>query len=224
VMSSFTNSGFDFQNAFQYGFAEAGGTVKSMRVTGAPALSDHPALAISEAAKEQASFVYASYSDAQAIGFAQAFSSAGMSMPVIGTNFAQGTREESFDTIAITGARYAGSWSKKIAYAENQKFIKNYEVFSGKSANEYAVLGYDTLGLVMLAARSSSIASGLRSAAIAGPRGEMRFDPKSQTLGTEIFLFDAVGNVQTNLDYAASMSAASHADELRSGWLNSYLD
>ncbi|MEO6938683.1 MAG: ABC transporter substrate-binding protein [Candidatus Kapaibacterium sp.] len=229
ILTSFANSGFDFHPAFQLGFEAAGGTIVSHRVTGSPTGADHPMLAISDLPKNQADVLYASYSDQSAYGFVQAFKSSGLDTPVLGTNFHEGLHGASSNAAQLSGSRYAGSWSVNMKNAENASFVKSYEKFAGKSADEFAVLGNDTLRMVLAAAqRNTNIAEGLLEVGLTGPRGEMRFDKTSHSLLTQVFLIEdnASGAKITELEYAASTratAAASTVSGLKSGWLNSYL-
>ena len=228
VMTSFNNSGYDFHTAFELGFKLEGGEVEGIRVTGAPTTSDHALSVLSAEANSNSDVVYASYSDSASYGFVQAYQSSGSKTPVVGTDFREGTRGIQ-NGLKLEGSRYAGSWSPNLDTQANREFLAAYREFTGKDADEYSVLGNDTIRMVLAAAaRGGDLNSALLAVGLNGPRDEMRFDPTTRTLGTPVYVFEAVGGTEraTELEYAASTRATEHATSGRidtGGWITSYL-
>jgi branched-chain amino acid transport system substrate-binding protein len=228
VMTSFNNSGYDFHTAFKLGFELEGGHVTSTRITGAPTTSDHAMSVLPEVEKSGSDVLYASYSDTASYGFVQAYQSSGSATPVVGTDFREGTRGIR-SGLQMDGSRYAGSWSRSLDTELNREFLAAYRDFVGKEADEYAVLGNDTIRMVLAAAaKGGNLNDALLAVGLNGPRDEMRFDPATRTLGTPVYVFESIGGVEhaTELEYAASTRAGEQmkaSDTNTGGWITSYL-
>lgn len=220
VLSSFSNSGFDFHTAFAMGFEANGGTVMSRIVTGTPTGTEHPISALSAARELQPAVIYASYSGEVAEVFAQAYHSSGVTAPLLGT------------IGSLEGAQHASSWAPSIASNENESFTKAYHSFTGKQPDAFAVLGYDTIRFALEGARTgaqgTALAVALSNARFTGPRGECSCDTASRSVMTPLYLSGSSNGASANLTQLAATHsdialARVNADGQRGGWLNNFL-
>ena len=191
VAGSFADTGYDTVYAFRQGFASAGGSVLGTWVTHElPGASGLPALydAISAA---QPSVVYGVYSGSAGVEFVRGYAAAGSKrIPlVVGGLAAEDYLLPSVGRSAL-GMKSVASWSRSRATRRNQEFVDAFAARTGRSADPFAALGYDTALLVAEGARRA-LASGadirdliaaLQGVRLTGPRGRLTVDPVTNSV------------------------------------------
>jgi branched-chain amino acid transport system substrate-binding protein len=238
VISSFHDSGFDLNYAFQLGFESAGGEVLDILVTHRPGRPGDLPAALERAAALRPAVVYASYAGAEALDFLQAYGASQLRgrAALVGGGFLTDEPLLRRAGSAALGARTAATWSPRLAGAESERFARSYRLGAGAHPDQFAALGYDT-GLLVLHAtalggpRTPEFAQALSSAELAGARGALRTDPSSREVSAPLYLREVRGGapaahqIVRALDPIAADDprAQALASTLRSGWLNGYL-
>jgi branched-chain amino acid transport system substrate-binding protein len=224
IHTSFRNSGFDFHLAFGLGFESKGGSIVKRIITGAPTLPDHPMTALAETAALNPAVVFASYGGNDAAVYSDAIRRSKMASALLATDPSDSGASHN-GARTVDGGRYATTWSASLSHPENSAFILAYEKASGQKANEYAVLGYDTLRYVAEARRlSGSFEQALGRVSFIGPRGAMCVDPDARALVSPYYLRTAGGDIiELTAEGVDDALAMLDNTTLRGGWSNCYL-
>ena len=157
VNTSFYDSGYDTIAAFRRGFEAAGGEVLATRVTDAPPNFDTVAPTVEDIEKLQPDFVFAAYSDADAITYVRAYHDFGLAakIPLIGPGFLSAESSLGGQGDSATGIRTAFAWSPVLNTPGNVAFMKQYITRTGKQADAFALLGYETIQMITTALKAS---------------------------------------------------------------------
>lgn len=221
MVMSFHESGYDTPYAFQHGFEAAGGEVVESAVSHHPT-GDGLAPLLARISAANPDFVYALYSGTQAVEFVRAYAEAGLAgrIPLVGSAYLVDEAHLASLGSAAAGIRSAFSWSPSLRSATNDAFNLAYLAASGRAADSFALLGYDTAKLIGEAARHAGskarMPSALKAANTSAPvylREVQRVNGRLQNI------------VVAELDSATAMveRARTARAELKSGWLNPYL-
>jgi branched-chain amino acid transport system substrate-binding protein len=220
MMMSFYESGYDTPYAFQHGFEAAGGEVMESTVTHLPN-GEGLASVLARISAANPDFVYALYSGTQAVEFVRAYAEAGLAgrIPLVGSAYlVDEAHLASLDS--AVGIRSAFSWSPSLRSAANDAFNLAYMAASGRAADSFALLGYDTAKFIGEAARRAGskarMPSALKAANTSAPvylREVQRVNGRLQNI------------VVAELDSATATveRARTARSELKSGWVNPYL-
>lgn len=215
IVSSFYESGFDTLLAFEQGVETSGGTIADRFVTHFDPSVSRVADAIEAIRSLRPDFVYAAYNGQQAAEFLHAYQAAGLGIPLIGASF---IADENATLPAAM--RTVGAWSSALDSAGNSAFMSAFKSASGRGADAFAALGYET-GLWIASAADDSgdarICDALAEAAFTGPRGAVRFDSATRTLTSSLYL-----RGQRAIE---SLGAPHHTlrQDQKSGWISTYL-
>lgn len=216
IVSSFYESGFDTLLAFQQGVEASGGEIEERFVTHLDPSASRIAEAIEAVRALRPDFVYAAYNGQQASEFLRAYHAAGLGIPLIGSSF---IADES--AVLSTPLRTVGAWSSALDSAENSAFMRAFSASSGRSADAFAALGYETglwIAAAVDAAGEDRLCDGLTAVSFAGPRGAVHFDSATRTLTSSLYLRGQQRAVET----LGMPHAVLHQDQ-KSGWISTYL-
>lgn len=216
ILSSFYESGFDTLLAFEQGVEASGGSIADRFVTHFDPSASRMADAIEAVRALQPDFVYAAYNGAQAAEFLRAYHAAGLGIPLVGSAFIA-------DEVAVlpTPLRTVGAWSSALDSADNSAFMSAFKAASGRSADAFATLGYETGLWIDSAAENAGImgmCAALEAASLSGPRGALHFDAATRTLTSSLYLRGQRQAVET-----LGIPSAVLRQEQKSGWISSYL-
>lgn len=235
VVSSFYESGYDALYAFEQGLTKEGGRVRAHFVTHVPGRSLSMAALMAQIADAGADFVYAHSSGAAAADFMTAFSSSRRTrnMPLFGSTFLLEEAAQGPPPATVRNLYSAGSWSPLLQSAQNEAFQQAFWARYRRAADSFAVLGYDTAGLIAEAARLAqaqglSLAAALRQTTVDGPRGRLAIDGATQAALPPLYLRQWTwqdGAYQSAVVEALPPVAETAARNAapRSGWIHPYL-
>ena len=238
VASSFYESGYDSLYAFQLGFESAGGAIQSTRVTHLPTESSELPGLMDAIQHSQPELVFAAYSGPQARYFVRAYAQAGLSahIPLIGSSFLVDETLLPEQGDAALGIKTVLPWAPTLDRPANQAFASAFQQFTGRPADPFAVLGYDTARLIAQCACEThspdQLRQALASAAFESPRGPARMNPTLLEAETPLYLrevrasaagpFNAVVEQLPAIPVSDTGIVALRAAE-RTGWNNTYL-
>jgi branched-chain amino acid transport system substrate-binding protein len=238
VASSFYDSGYDSLYAFQLGFESAGGTVTTTKVTHRPTETGELQTLMAEIQQAQPDLVFAAYSGAQASDFVRAYAQAGLSarVPLLGSGFVVDESLLSQQGDAALGIKSALPWAHTLDLPANQAFISAFQNFSGRAADPFAVLGYDTARMIAQCTcdilSPEQLRQALASIAFDSPRGAVQMDKIQLELSTPLYLREvragATGLSNTVIDKLPTISMFDHQiaalrSSTKTGWSNAYL-
>lgn len=181
IASSFYESGFDTLLALHQGVEAAGGRVVDRAVTHLDQGDDRLNAAMRQIRMARPDFVYAAYRGDEAAAFAHAYHRAGLDVPLVASSFMDDAPE----------ACVVGAWHGAVRSEENAAFAAAFRASTGRRADAFAVLGFDTGRWVASGyevAGLSDMHEVLAATAIAGPRGVLRFDAAARALRGDLVL------------------------------------
>jgi branched-chain amino acid transport system substrate-binding protein len=239
IATSFYDSGYAVPLAFQDGFEQAGGKIEQTYVTGAPSL---PACtvdrALSEIAKVSPDVVYGSYCGPSAVRFVKSYTASALSarVPMVGHGFMVDDRNLPVLSSAALGIKSSLSWMPAVNTAENQAFTGVFRERTGKPADAFAVLGYETAQLLVRAlnaasgdlTRTATISSTLETALLNSPRGKIQMQAKTHATTGPIYLSEVrQRGLRTRneviCEFAQPNGLNLRWNGVQSGWTNPYL-
>jgi branched-chain amino acid transport system substrate-binding protein len=244
VATSFYESGYDAHYAFRLGFESAGGTVIHTAITHTPLSSPDGGVKSTLAAIQDArpDVVCGFYCGREATEFVRAYADADLSrqIPLLGSAFLADEQLLPGQDAAALGIKTVSPWSPSLGTAENHRFVADYQASTGRPADQFALLGYDTLHMLdavgLLAGRSILEANQLQqtfaNTSFASPRGLLTFNSSNHSVETPLYLRE-VRRGASGLYHAvlASVSAPPAGDaalaalraDIKTGWSNTYL-
>ena len=239
LAGSLYDSGYDAMTAFRLGFTAAGGTVTTTQTThlfaGSPAL---PAV-LTEIAATHPDFIYAAYCGPETLDFVRAAQAGPAArIPLLGSPLL--ACESALPALgkAAAGIKTALGWSPALDTPANRAFLAAYAKHTGRPADNLALLGYETAGLVAAtlaaaggAAGSAQMRAALAAVTFAGPRGTVTMDPQTHCTTGPLYLREvqARGGTFANVPVAslpaiaASAAGSALRTTLKTGWTNAYL-
>ncbi len=243
VASSFYESGYDALYSFNLGVEKAGGKVIKTYVSHVPSKTMEMNFLIQSIDEAKPDFVFASYSGKEVVEFANAFSRSSNvnKIPLVGSSIMAENFNHDNSISLLPGMISASSWSSKLNSEENKSFEKSFLKATGKHADSFAVLGYDT-GLLINAAVNSAgsklknvtkVRETFRNSVTNSPRGFLRFDSMTHNIQTPVYLQKLVVNnngfYNRIIDELKPVCEKYHMltalrNETRTGWLNAYLN
>jgi branched-chain amino acid transport system substrate-binding protein len=240
VAASLPDSGYDTVYAFRQGFAAGGGSVVGSPIVthagpGTAGISE--VLAAARAAG--ADFIYGLYSGAAAVEAVKTWSGSDLRgrIPLAGAGFMVEDYVLGQEGSAAQGVRSALSWSSALDTDANRAFQQAYRTRTGRDADPFAVLGYDTGRLVTtgvrLARRSgagtSRLVDALAGVSVASPRGKLTVDAQTNQVRGPQYIREVQGsggsyrNAVIARAPAVAGSLSGLDTELASGFLNECL-
>jgi branched-chain amino acid transport system substrate-binding protein len=238
VASSFYDSGYDSLYAFQLGFESVGGAVTTTKVTHLPTGTGELHTLMAEIQQAQPDLVFAAYSGQQATDFVRAYAHAGLStrVPLLGSGFLVDESLLSQQADAALGITTVLPWARTLDLPVNQAFTSAFQNFSGRPADPFAVLGYDTARLIAQCAcdtrSSEQLRQALATASFESPRGSAQMDKTLLEINTPLYLrevradtgvlsnavIDKLPALPTDNEWIAALRAST-----KTGWSNAYL-
>lgn len=242
VVRSFYESMYDMGYAFRTAFEAAGGRIVASSTTHSPYVDRDLVPLMKSIESSRPDFVYGFYNGQQAGEFVRAYADAGLAgrIPLAGSAFMVDESILSTQGDIASGIMTALPWAGGLNSAGNTAFMNAYQQATGREADAFAVLGYDTAQLIAHAdrdvlgnlLRANRLAEALDHAEISSPRGSLSVLAPLQQLGGPIYLREvrwqngAWRNVVIDqLETTSSLDAPIAATRARqqSGLLNPYL-
>jgi branched-chain amino acid transport system substrate-binding protein len=238
VASSFYDSGYDSLYAFQLGFESAGGTVTSTNITHRPGETGELRTLMTEIAQRQPDLVFAAYSGTQATDFVHAYADTGLPtrIPLLGSGFLVDESLLPQQGDSALGIKTALPWAYTLDLPANQTFTSAFQRFSGRPADSFVVLGYDTAQLISTAAKRADTTQQLRqnlaAAAFDSPRGTVHMDNILLEISTPLYLREVRAHAGglSNIVIDKLPAVPMFDDQLtalrastKTGWSNAYL-
>jgi len=241
VTSSFYESGYDAPYAFNVGFESAGGKILQNFVNHIPESLDDTDKLLSEIKAAKPDFVYASYSGHEAVEFVKAYHESGLAneIPLIGSAFLVDESILPAQGAAALGIKTCMPWSSHLTIAENQSFMRAYQRQTSRTADAFALLGFDAAHIILSVAattrtdlrKSRAAKKAVAAAEINSPRGNVKLSkslsPASSLYLREVRKQEGILSNQPveQIDHYASSIARKKLiqSDLQTGWLNPYL-
>jgi branched-chain amino acid transport system substrate-binding protein len=240
--ASFYETGYDSFYAFPQGFAAAGGEVVRSDVTHLPPDRSDLSQLMKAIRAARPDFVHAAYSGRDAVDFVKAYAAAGLSgrIPLVASGFMVDESLLPSMGEAAIGIKSCLSWAPGLRNRENATFVAEYSRFTGCDPDTFALLGYDTAGLITAAVRNSedqarrsdNLRRGMQAISFTSPRGVVEIDPESGNTDAPLYLREvrAEGGklhnaVIAELPRFAVTESKADREAMRalSGWTNPYL-
>ncbi len=236
IASSSYESGYDATHAFRAGFERAGGEIVQGDIIRI-ADSKHELDAMMAAIRtSKPDLVFAMYSGQGGVEFVKAYGETGLAgmVPLAATPFMVDERLLPAMGKDALGIKSCLSWAPGLATPENIAFRTAYANATGRNADLFAVLGYDTARIITTTFTGSgkSLARELRNARFVSPRGELAMNGKTGYADTPLFLREVrpegngLGNavLEQLPNLAAWPKLREHScNSANSGWSNAYL-
>jgi branched-chain amino acid transport system substrate-binding protein len=241
VAASFYESGYDTLYAFRRGFESAGGAIRQTRITHRPAAADDWPALMTEIKRANPKLVYAAYSGQSAVDFAQAYAKSGLAgrIPLVSTGFMADEPLLAKLGSAALDITSGLSWSSSLNTPENRAFMLAYQRRTGRAADAFAALGYDTARLIAEALNlagerpdSERLRQALGAVEFTGPRGHIKMDQLTRTVNSPLYLRQTRqggrglgGTLLTALESRPLLDEQSAAvrSSPKTGWRNAYL-
>lgn len=197
IISAFRESGYDLLYTFELGVKSAGGQIEESFITHVSPENDRLDAAIDLIRRIQPDFIYAAFSGQEGEAFISAYR--GLNIPVIGTAFMPHTEAPT-------------SWVRNFNSDENRRFTKAFERFTGREADLFAVLGYETAQLVASPGQTEFFS----------PRGMIVLD--GQRVKSPLYLQNSRGSYQVlNFPSEQEITAQVENGSPKTGWVTPYL-
>ena len=241
IAASLFESGYDSVYAFHLGFESLGGTIVDTHVSYNGPGTEYPAVVIAAIRDKSPDFVFALYSGREAVDFVAAFASSGLAgrLPLTGSPFLvdEGILKE--HGILACGTKSCFPWTAALQSADNRAFAAAFRAKTGRMPDAFAVLGYDTAGLIASALKDvgntyakGSMVAALGHAEVVSPRGLLKMDSRTNTIAGPLYLREvrtgadgpenaAVGRMDIVSELDGRVSNLRIA--LRTGWHNAYM-
>jgi branched-chain amino acid transport system substrate-binding protein len=236
AVSSFYESGYDGLYAFQRGVESAGGHVLDTLVTHLPADQGSLDNTLHAIQQQKPNVVYAGYCGQAGIEFLHAYRRAGLAgrLPLVGSSFLAEEFISADLGQATFGVKTCQSWAVNLADPANQEFQNAYQKYTGKAADIFAALGFDTAGLLVEALNlargqvdpAKSLIQALEQASFEGPRGPLIMNAHTHTTDCRLYLREArrIDGHPANAVLGVLIGPDSPLKYgVKTGWLNSYL-
>ena len=241
IATSFYESGYDTSYLFSRGLQRAGGVVLGSHVTHLPRQTDTFTPMVAAIKQANPDLVYAAYSGQQARDFMRAYAESDLAgrVPLIGSGFLLDESLLAQHGQAALHSISGFAWALELDTPENQSFTSAYRAATGRTADPFAVLGYDA-GLLIADALDATagnthatdqLLDALRSRELRSPRGNLAMNHQTQSSTAPLYIRE-VRQRQGTLGNAviARLDALSGLDEVaairssvKSGWLDAYL-
>jgi branched-chain amino acid transport system substrate-binding protein len=236
------DAGYDMLYSFRRGFGAAGGMIVNTVVTHEEPEDDGLADLFETIGRSGADFVYGGYSGAQAVDFVRGYAASGLSgrVPLTGTAFMVEDYLLPAHARRALGVTTAASWTASRRTPANAAFTHSFRKATGRPADPFAALGYDT-GLLIVSGLSQARTRGLssrrlvealRGTSIESPRGRLSVERKTNTVTVSVAIRrvrrTASGLANVERRWRRTVPAfpgrlAPLASDQASGYVNEYL-
>lgn len=193
-------AGHDAMTAMAHGFTQAGGEIVGHQQLPFPDIGD-PAPYMADIRQADPDVVMVFYAGNAAVRFVNAYDQFGLKdqVPLTGSGF-----YSTEDVMPSQGSSAVGNisglhWAYGLQTPENEAFKEEFRAHAGRSANVYAVQGYDTARVIaeMLATLDGDVSDVqqmidfLPSVSFTSPRGPFSIDENSQSPRHNIYIREA---------------------------------
>lgn len=235
VASSFYESGYDALYAFQCGMEKAGGEVVRTYVSHIPPDRENLGRLIDAIRERRPDVVFAQYSGREAREFIRAFADSGLQIPLVCSSFMLDETLLSELGTTAAGIKSCQPWAAGVRNQENEMFMSAFRERTGRRADAFAVLGYETGQLIHEAMRGANgdiRHADLRSMTCSSPRGMLVMDSRNQSTMAPLYVCEVRGSVsgftnqiidEIQANPESHQPVAALRSEIRTGWLNPYL-
>ncbi len=242
VVTAFYETGYDSCQAFPQGFEAGGGTIIRSDVTHAPLGGTDPVSAMKAIAAARPDVLFLSASGKDARDLFAAYRDAGLKgkIPLAVSGFMAHELLPAGMGPAAEGIMSCLPWAPALDSAENHAFCSSFARTCGRQPDSFAVLGYDTGGMIVgtVAAaagrvqKSSDLKRALEELQVPSPRGALRFTAASGGIDAPLYLCEVRtrgtscrNEVISRVSSLQEVEKSAHRPALvaRSGWTNGYL-
>ena len=238
VVSSFYESGYDALYAFNLGFESEGGKVLETCITNLPAEMKNTSGVISEIEKYPTDLIFASFSGSEANDFISEFTSSDLSKrtPLLGSGFLVEENMFSNQGGFKTGIKTCLPWAPGLKNKTYQDFQLKFKKMTGRTADAFAVLGFESALLITKAVEATNgnlenrdrVREILFSSQLSGPRGNLKLNKRTHVFESPLYLRELrkESGKMTNVVISELNPVEDYrigSENLRSGWLNPYL-
>jgi branched-chain amino acid transport system substrate-binding protein len=244
IISSFYESGFDPLLAFRLGFEEGKGEILETIVTDAPiAETDLLETALRKIKQKQPDVVYAAYCGQSAAEFVKAYADAGLTakVPLLGTGMLVDKHFLGDCSQVVLNMTTGFAWSHDLPLPENNSFTDTFQRSTGRPADSFALLGYETAQLIVNALNVCSgnpqnkknFVRALNHVEFDSPRGFIKMDPATRSTIGPLYLLKVRSNGSGSQNQVvARLENLPETDKrinqlkssTRSKWINMYLN
>ncbi len=225
AITSLYDSGYDHLYAFETGVTDAEGIVATHLTDNNSVEHDLPATT-ARIEEVRPDFIYLLHSDPIAGVLTSQLKQMSLGIPIVTSEALMhlSTQTGQLNTNVQSGLR----WSAKLENQENQMFKALFAKQNHRSADVFAMLGYETAQLLDKALERSEgrtspavLSRALKGLEFFGPRGQIRLDPKAQSTLSPIYFQKAESLVGEEPQRLTSLKAIYR--EQRTGWTHDYL-
>jgi branched-chain amino acid transport system substrate-binding protein len=180
ILHSFFESGYDASFAFSSGFQAGGGAITSMTVTHAPKAALELARTLATVAAEAPDVVYLGYTGTLAGEMLRAYGQSDLrKLPLLGAGtLVEGAALSQLGSAAL-GMRTAMPWNLDGTQTSSKNFVSAYRQATRTNPDHWALLGFETGGLLSAATQAlkgdwrdpAAVQAALLASQTAGPRG-----------------------------------------------------
>jgi branched-chain amino acid transport system substrate-binding protein len=198
IVMSLYDSGFDSRYAFRLGFEAGGGRIIESYRTHVPPEEDNLTTVLSQVKQTRPDFVYAALSAQPAVDFLKAYDTGGLSgrVPLIGSGYLLDDKLLPDASPAAVGVTSGRSWFPQLDTPANRAFTTAYEKETGRPADAFALLGYETAQLVASvvnriegdATQVGTVTDALSNAQFESPRGPLLMNPQTRSITSPLYL------------------------------------
>ncbi|HTI69859.1 MAG TPA: ABC transporter substrate-binding protein [Candidatus Limnocylindria bacterium] len=202
IATTLLEAGFDSNGTFYCGYGDGGAVDYRFCVADAPDFNLRTEPFIADLQTYQPTFLYLSAIGSKAITLLKDLHDAGIlaGLPVLSTGFYTELPWGHKLGDAALGIRNCFTWAASLDLPENHSFTSAFQQQTTRSADSFALLGYETGKLVAQAIAKSgtdaddpeSLIQSLESGSFASPRGKVAMDPVSHVLGGPLYLRQVV--------------------------------
>ncbi len=244
IISSFYESGFDTLQAFRSGFEFGNGDILESFVTDAPiGGAGQLKHALDKIRKKKPDLVFAAFSGKPAAQFLKAYADYGLAemIPLIGTGMMTDSVLLKSGTYPPVNILTPSAWSIEFPAYKNSPFISDFKKCMDYYPDVFALLGYETMGLVTRALNTcngdlrskESFAKALDRVEFSSPRGRIFMDPITHTTTGPVYLIKTTFDINGLTDkIIGRLPVLKESDKLadvlksekRSGWINLYMN
>lgn len=242
VVSSFYDAGYDSLFAFRLGYESAGGTILETALVDMPGLTYNAAPHLATIQHHAPDVVYALLSEQMATRFLRDYAQSPLAgqMPLAAGGFTVEDHLLAAQGTTARGIPNGMPWSHSLATAANRTFTAAYQAQTGRTADVFALLGYDSIRMLAQAIESVGgdvrqvhrLSQRLSDMQLDSPRGTLRMNADTGTIESPLYLREVQQHGSTlqnqvlgELEPISELDEAvvAHRDAIVSGWLNPYL-
>ncbi|MGG7567821.1 ABC transporter substrate-binding protein [Rhodovulum sp. DZ06] len=182
--------------AFKAAFEAAGGEVVGGEFTPFGKTKDFGPY-LTKAKSSGAEAVYVFYAGGEAISFVKQYGSFDMEQKLYGSGFLTSPLYVKAEGDAAVGVTTSLHYVPTLDTERNAAFIEAFKAKYGRMPSEYAVAGYDSAKVLLMAMAQGAkgreaIAGALPKISYTGPRGPLEIDPATNNVVQNVYIYETV--------------------------------